>query len=776
MRRALLLFALSLGPLAAAPDDGWLNARDCGASGSQFTTTATTTAGSADITVADPGDFQVGQGIMLSKCHPQMVDQHLWGPKVQYTAGSGRSLKGLIDLRGYDQQAGSWCVYMVDIERVDPPQFRWSADMGRTWTQPQPITFDWQPLRGGLDLRFQKYAWADGYTATFSARDQLVSTVVKVAGQVITLKDPVPTSVTGAVVRHSDTEALQAAIDRALKERRHLYLPVGWYRLTRGLTASRPQSLVIEGANSVDTVIDISEGMGCCLMFRDGVEATVRNLSFLGNMGFAERDQCGSIRVHGCSYVWGQDLKTSFATGVVGTERVLVENCHARRMSLEAFWSGGPSRSGTNEPKQYTKAITYLRCSAIDCGRNGFNNNDLAENTSILQCRIVDVGGCAWEGASRFVKFCGNYVRNAGTVAIGNVSTREEAIEVLPSGQHIVTDNVFEGGVPYGGCAIRTASGSSPVLIANNLFVNFNGSAIELSGYVSTGYGLPASDSTVTGNLIDLTCTDGAPKPRIGIQSSQTGVVIANNQICVRGAADPQVTGIALREPALSVTVHDNQLRNCGLGLGVTRAVSRVGEVPDPQTLVISGGTVPLEKRRSHRYRGWHLVLLRGNKVIARTVVDSYDVLAYRFHLKAPSEARPGDLIEVYPPYGAAWNLHDNLFSDCLGSLTLDGYGSDASLVRDNLFSRQATVGVKQAVEVRGRYQLTGNRFVGFDEAGCTALSLFADRFGQAPASQVSGNVFQNCTAVLKESQPGLWAATARAGNLFIDCRQAPAE
>jgi len=49
-------------------------------------------------------------------------------------------------------------------------------------------------------------------------------------------------------------------------------------------------------------------------------------------------------------------------------------------------------------------------------------------------CRIVDVGGCAWEGASRFVKFVNNYVRNAGTVAIGNISSREADFEVLPRG------------------------------------------------------------------------------------------------------------------------------------------------------------------------------------------------------------------------------------------------------------------------------------------------------------------------------------------------------
>ena len=46
-------------------DNGWLNARDCGASGSTFQTSAATTSGSGQITVANVGDFKVGQGAMM---------------------------------------------------------------------------------------------------------------------------------------------------------------------------------------------------------------------------------------------------------------------------------------------------------------------------------------------------------------------------------------------------------------------------------------------------------------------------------------------------------------------------------------------------------------------------------------------------------------------------------------------------------------------------------------------------------------------------------------
>ncbi len=74
------------------------------------------------------------------------------------------------------------------------------------------------------------------------------------------------------------------------------------------------------------------------------------------------------------------------------------------------------------------------------------------------------------------MKFVGNYVRNGGTVAMGNLgpANRDKTYPDLGAGQHIIADNVFESGVPYGGCAIRSAVGATQVVIRNNLFINFN--------------------------------------------------------------------------------------------------------------------------------------------------------------------------------------------------------------------------------------------------------------------------------------------------------------
>ncbi|MBM4049413.1 MAG: hypothetical protein FJ279_30325, partial [Planctomycetes bacterium] len=406
------------GTACLGAESDWLNARDCGASGSKFESPATTTAGSNRVAVKEIGDFKVGQGVMVSRCNIHYTEAQLWGPKTKRVAP--RPIKGELEFRGYDGSKGSWTVYVLDVAPAAQPAFRWTDDLGRTWSANVPIDKEWHKLSGGLEVRFGDLDWPSGYVVTFGARDQLVSRIEKVEGNVLTLKDAANRSATDAVVRHCDDAALQDAVDRAIKEKRHLFVPPGCYRLARGVTVQDPAGIIVEGANAVDTVLDITEGNGSCISLKGGTEVTLRNLRFVGHSGFDTRDQMGSMRTQGAVSVWGFYFKLCNAVHISGTERVLVENCHATRMSMEAFYSQGPGRWKGREPKSYSKAITYLRCSAVDCARNAFNNNDFAENTSVLYCRIVDVGGCSWEGASRFVRFIGNYVRNAGTVAMGN--------------------------------------------------------------------------------------------------------------------------------------------------------------------------------------------------------------------------------------------------------------------------------------------------------------------------------------------------------------------
>jgi len=774
MRRNLLLLALlpalvASGAALAQDATAWLNVRDFGASGSDFETLATTVANAPQITVKDVGDFKVGQGVMLSQCCPRTLNGALWGPGSTYATYKGKPpLKDVLDIRGLDEKATGWSVYVVDIQPVSPPSFRWSDDMGRTWKPKAPITFDWQPLQGGLEIRFKQFEWEKGYTATFNATDRLETFIEKIEGNVLTLKDAPTKAVTDAVLRHRDQPALQAAIDEGLRSKKNVFVPPGHYRLSSGLRINNPSGFVLAGQDGENTVLDISEGHGLCVQMRGGTECTVRDFKMIGNMGFENRDQCGHFPTWGSRGIWGQDLKTSFATGVIGTERVLVQNVHAYRMSLEAFWSGGPGRSGNNPPPpNYSKSIIYDRCWAIDCGRNAFNNNDYAEGTTIVNCRIVDVGGCAWEGASRFVKFQNNYVRNAGTVAIGNSSDHSENMEVLGTAQHVISGNVFESVVPYGGCAIRSACGAVEVCITNNLFVNFGSSAVEVWG-LGDAVHLGSAYTNVTGNIFDMTEVGPTSKPRHCVQVlGAENTIISDNQMYVRGACDPQVTALQILEPALNLVVHDNIIRNCGAGLQATTATSRVGEIIDPQTFKSAGGQVPLPRRKTARYEGWNLVWSRAGKLQGPVAMGPFDRETDQFKLAAATPLKTGDLFEVFPPL-ANWNFHDNLITGCQSPVTLNIWGSPTTLFRHNIIERGGAAGVKQALLLTGRCDLIANRLVGFDEKDSAAIALQPDRLGRVPANLIRQNIFDHCAVPIAESQKGLWQPQPTDSNIFL--------
>jgi hypothetical protein len=528
----VFVFTLSLGlPQADASD--WLNARDFGASGSKFETTATTTAGSKQIRVANVGDFKVGRGVMVSRCNIRYVNPTLWGPGEPYV---GASKDTGVEIRGYDGSAGSWIVFLLEIDSTGPT-FRWSNDLARSWKGTKvPVTYDWQPLSGGIKVRFSRRDWKPGHMISFSTRDQLVSVIEKIEGNVLTLHASANRTANDAVVGHCDSMALQAALDRAIREKRNVFIPLGRYRLANGLSVRNASAIGIEGQSSVDTILDITDGEDACLALDRGTEVTVRNLRLVGHTGLAE--QPGAFRTSSGFSFWACTLKGCRAASINATERVLFENVHASRMASECFISYGRYRRGAEEPEQYTKSATFLRCSVTDCAANAFNNCDFAENTSVLHCRIDGAGWHSYEGSGRFVRFIGNYVRNAGPVTIGDIPhtlPRLDHYHDLGIGQAIVCDNVFEGLGRCGGIVV--IYGTTQVVVSNNLFINYNGNAITASSAtVHNNY--PSRNITVSGNIIDLTCLGEKPSSRIGINVSAAETFVHDNQIYVRGACD----------------------------------------------------------------------------------------------------------------------------------------------------------------------------------------------------------------------------------------------
>lgn len=724
LKRLTWIWLILLGSFATASagEPGWLDVADCGASGSAYQTTAATAAGSKEITVAQVGDFKVGQGVIVSKCNPHFERCILKPPENPYATSP---LGDAAELRGYDGSGGSWMIFLVEVNSADPLTFRWSDDMARTWKGDKvSVTFDWQPLSGGVEIKFKKQAWQPGQMITFQARDHLLTRIERIEGNRLTLAEPAGRAVADAALRHCDSEALQQAVTRALKEKRNVFFPAGHYRLMTGLTVAGPEGIVLEGASGGQAVLDISEGHGTCVSLAGGSEATVRNLSMVGHTALGDGPGWHSFLTSSGKACWPVGLKPCSAMHIRNTERVLVENCHASKMNCEAFYCQGDSRSGAKEPRAYTRSLTYLRCSATNCDGNGFNNNDLAENTSVLYCRIVDVGGCSWEGASRFVRFIGNYVRNSGTIAMGNIGSRAEHLEELGSGQHIVADNVFEGRTFYngrpGGYIVRATCGATQVIVRNNLFVNYNSSGIEIIPGGDARH-LPTSNATITGNIMDMTAVGEPPLARTAIHAGSSGVIISDNQVYVRGAEDANLTAIRLTEPAVNLIVHDNLVRACGTGILSDTAWSLVGEIVDAKTFLAGRGSVPLERRLSHRYRGWNLAWFRGDKPAGLSRIESFDPETLRFQLQEPREMKVGDRFEVFAP-SANWLIHDNTLTGCLQPVVLNSHGSDTSLVRGNLIER-GSASAAQAVAVTGQFKLLDNHLVGFDE-----------RSGAAPA------------------------------------------
>ena len=772
----------------AQPAAGFLSVTEFGASGSTFETTATTVAGSPQLTVAEPGDFKAGEWVAVSGADVRYLGGTIYGPGEPYR--TGRSLGQEIEIRGYDGSAGNWMVYLLEVDGAEPLTFRWSDDRARTWAgHKTPVTFDWQKLSSGIEIRFKSHELKPGNMISFHARDQLVSRIEKVDGKVLTLEKAANRALAQAEVRHNDTIPLQAAIDAAIAARKNIYFPAGYYRLQQGLEV-RNASIQIEGQSGENTVLDITEGTGACFGLRGGMDITIRNFRMLGHTGLT--NMAGSFTLSSGFRFWASAIKPCNAVTITGTERVLIENVHAVRMASEAFYCQGPYRAGKEEPKHYTKALTYLRCSVKDCAANGFNNNDIAENTSVLYCRIDGAGWHAWEGPSRFIRLIGNYVRNAGPFTVGDMSHRHDHLSELGCGQAVVTDNVFEGNGRSEG--ISVIYGASQVVVANNLFINYNGDAITVTSETESS-SFPAHTVTVANNIVDMTYQSddttaqqeadrlsaealGRPGPatrsrgRTGIKVNASNVIIANNQVYVRDQCDPKVAGIAVSEPALNIDVHDNLIRNCGWGLITRRASAKVEQVVDERTFLNDG--VPFEWPGSHLYRGWTVVWLAEGKPVGTSVLEGYDPKTLRFRLREPRTMKAGDRFETFPPTGANWTIHDNTVSGCQWPVTLDSYGSESSFFRGNIVSRGDAKGVGRVIDLRGQFAVIGNQVRGFDEAGSQVLALSPDRSGQPLPNLILDNVIERCADGVWEAAPGLWEASRTQGNLFLGCRTMP--
>ena len=681
--------------------DKFLNAANYGASGSIFETIAETTAGSNAVAVEDVGDFAVGQEVLLTRGYQRHVSEVIFDRKDTSPINRrpwkhGKPLEGRVELLGNADE--EWVTYIIDFDPKTPDLLRWTKDYGRNWNENIRVTDEPIDLDGKVSVKVTDFAEREwGATAVIVSSSRLVAKIEGIEGNKIYLSETANESVT-CTMRHSDSAAIQRAIDAAIAEGKGVFLPNGRYRLTSALDITGFESFSFEGESGFGTILDnslgtvgIEKSAGSCFAVDGGKEFTLRNVFMIGGAGFADRDQYGNLAVKGGSSVFGFYFNKSNATYVRNTERVYIENCHARRMSAECFYAISDKRlPPAPEPDKYNKSIIYFRCTVEDCARNAFNTATQGENTSLLHCRVRDVGNGAFEGASRFSRIEGCYFRNTGPLAFGNSRTRGEFHELLPTGQVVISGNHFEGGCLPGTAMVRVGAGATQVIITGNNFINFNSNAIETYGE-GTIYDLPSENTLISSNIFDMTASECESRERYAIKISNNFATVADNQICVRGERDDKVVGIRISDDVTRVQMHDNTFASIGTGIRSESVYGKVGIVVSDREFYraeysrITKAPKPmLLRRRSHSYRGWTLRWLADG---SESVIESFDAETFIFKLKEPRELKSGDEFMIYTTVSAPWNIHDNIFDDCGTPMDLDTEVGARAIVRDNIIN-----------------------------------------------------------------------------------------
>lgn len=683
----------------------YINGRDFGAKGSLCKTNIKAGEGSNIITVDDIGDFEVGDEVVVTKCFTHIVDSVLHERRDTSPVNPRKWIHNQpvgdrIEFEGYDGSQGSWVVYFVDFDPETPGILRWTNTYGQTWTENVPVVKNgWTEIEKGVRIKVNDFKELEyGCTAVFVCDDKMVSVIEKIEGNKVYLSDVANKSVDGEMM-HSDSRALQKAIDVAIKEKKSIYLPNGRYTLANSLYITEGTTFAFEGESGTETIIDkhfphvgVENFNGSCFVIRNCKEVVLKNMFLIGCSGFSDECKMRTIGCRGGDSVWGFYYNKSNATFLSDNESVYVENCHARKMSAECFYaSSNVYREIAEKPEEYRRSITYNRCSVEDCARNAFNNNDRAEFTSILNCRVIDVAGCAWEGSSRFVRINGCYFRNTGTVSCGNVRGRWDYLNTLGTGQIIITDNYFEDGCCYGIAMVKAGSSASQIIIKDNVFVNLNSNAIYMLGE-SGSFDTPPENIIISGNSIDMTAATSKSTERYGIKITTCFTTVSDNHIYVRGEKDQNLTGIIISEDITKLNIHDNTISGCDKGIVAIKAKGTVGEVSGEKSFYreavrLGHGTAfpRLFRRLSDLYKGWHIVWEKDG---SESEIEKFDWESTEFTLKEPRTICSGDTFRIYNPKALPWSIHHNLVDNCNAGIDIDdSFSGKRALLDNNLVS-----------------------------------------------------------------------------------------
>jgi len=697
-------------------ENAFLNVLDFGATGSEYVTTAHSRKNSNVFKLENTGDFKTGDEVLLKGCDPHFETQTLFLRKDTSPVNTrpwkhNQPLLDRVQLDGYDGSQGDWIVYVIDIYPESPNTFRWTKNSGIEWHEDVPLRDGWIQIDGKIRVKINQFPEREwGCAAVFVCSSRMVAVIEKAEGDTVTLSKAAKCDAVCEFM-HSDTAAIQRTIDAALAENKSVFLPNGRYRLTGMLTVNEPCGLTIQGESEIATILDNSLGAvgierpeGSCFYVKGGESIILRNLFMVGCYGFEERDRGANLFCRGATSVYGFYFEKSNATCFVNTRRILVEHCHARKMSGECFYSCGTPRELTDPPGNCTRSMTYMHCSVEDCARNAFNNNDKSENTSILHCRIKDIGNAAWEGSSRFTVIHGCYISNTrAEIQTGNtrrarknhqnggIAPAWNMLHALGTAQHVISDNYFEAGSFANYPAIGTGSFSSQVTIKGNVFVNFNAPAIFVEGEGTT-YDTPAENIIISSNSIDLTAVGTESRERYGIKITSNFVTVSDNQIYVRGECDANVKGIIVSDDVTRLNIHDNTICGCDVGIETTKVKGTVGIVVDDKTFYrnetvhLTKGKPMLLRPDSHRYRTWYLKWLSDG---TESEIADFDPVELTFTLKEPRKMNTGDEFYISPPRTPSRIIHHNLIDNCNVSINAEGFAEGTAVIRDNICSER---------------------------------------------------------------------------------------
>jgi hypothetical protein len=260
--------------------DRLVNVKWFGASGSSQTTGGTMSPSSNQITLNSIIDFQVGQGIAIRT--DTGVAQVT---SLQITAGATASNNLTVTIGGCPclvaVLAGDTSIQVADkIRAISVPRFIIGGTSGT-----DTITFT--AKNNGVNPTPTITPGSTGVTGTMTVttagtRDSIfVSKITAINGNVATLRDNAPTTISNMMVKHDDTEAINSTIS-SVGYLGEIFFPKGTYRITsmvdfvaRKVRGSGIQQTILTQENSDQTVC--RTGSVQCYLGNMTIQHTNRN-------------------------------------------------------------------------------------------------------------------------------------------------------------------------------------------------------------------------------------------------------------------------------------------------------------------------------------------------------------------------------------------------------------------------------------------------------------------------------------------------------------------